>query len=33
MSLVIKLALVGILAAAGVAAFPDVKRYLEIRHM
>ena len=32
-SLVIKLALVGIIAAAVVAAFPDVKRYLEIRHM
>jgi hypothetical protein len=24
---------VGIIAAAVVAAFPDVKRYLEIRHM
>ena len=33
MSLVIKLVVVGIVAAAVVAAFPDVKRYLEIRHM
>jgi len=33
MSLVIKLAVVGIIAAAVVAAFPDVKRYLELRNM
>ena len=33
MSLVIKLVLVGVIVAAVVAAFPDVKRYLEIRHM
>ena len=33
MSLVIKPVVVGIIAAAVVAAFPDVKRYLEIRHM
>lgn len=33
MSLVIKLALVGVIVAAVVTAFPDVKRYLEIRQM
>jgi hypothetical protein len=33
MRLVIKLAVVGIVVAAVVTALPDVKRYLEIRHM
>lgn len=33
MSLAIKLVLAGVIAAAVVSAFPDVKRYLEIRHM
>jgi len=33
MSLVIKMAVVGLIAAAVVSALPDVKRYLEIRHM
>jgi hypothetical protein len=33
MRLVIKLAVVGIVVAAVVTALPDVKRYLDIRHM
>ena len=32
-SLLIKLAVVGVIVAAVAATFPDVKRYLEIRHM
>jgi hypothetical protein len=33
MSLLIKLALVGIVVAAIATAFPDIKRYVEIRQM
>ena len=33
LSLLVKLALVGVIVSAVEAAFPDIKRYLEIRHM
>jgi hypothetical protein len=33
MSLLLKLALVGVIVAAVAAAFPDVKRYVDIRRM